>query len=99
MQLVIRDAAATDGDAAALWAEMQDERLGRMTLFATHLADTGALRADVTADIARDLLWTYNSAEVFQLLVLERGWTPEQYGHWVSAALTAALLPPTDRTI
>jgi hypothetical protein len=37
-------------------------------------------------------LWTYNSAELYQLLVIERGWTSHRYGQWVAAALTAALL-------
>ena len=41
---------------------------------------------------ARDVLWTYNSAELFQLLVIERGWSPKRYGRWVADASTAALL-------
>jgi hypothetical protein len=42
---------------------------------------------------ARDVLWTYNSAELFQLLVVERRWSAKRYGRWVADALTAALLP------
>jgi hypothetical protein len=92
VQLVIRDAATTDPDARAVWAELQAERLAGMTIFATTLHDRGHLRPDVTIDDARDTLWTYNSAELYQLLVIERSWTPHHYGHWVAAALTAALL-------
>ena len=92
VQLVIRDAATTDPDARAVWAELQAERLAGMTIFATALHDRGHLRPDVTVDDARDTLWTYNSAELYQLLVIERGWTPHHYGRWVAAALTAALL-------
>ena len=99
LQLVIRDAASTHEDAATLWAELQAERLAGMTWFATNLARQGFLRPGVTRETARDTLWTYNSAEVFQLLVLERGWSPRRYGQWVATALTSALLPPTDRTI
>jgi hypothetical protein len=44
-------------------------------------------------DEARDLLWTYNSPELYELLVLRRGWTPQRYGRWLADALTAALLP------
>ena len=73
-------------------AELQAERLAGMTIFATALHDRGHLRHDVTVDDARDTLWTYNSAELFELLVIERGWTPQHYGHWIAAALTAALL-------
>ena len=46
-------------------------------------------------DEARDLLWTYNSPELYELLVLQRGWTPQRYGRWLADALTAALLPLT----
>ena len=61
-----------------------------MTTFATTLHDRGHLRHDVTVDDARDTLWAYNSAELYQLLVIERGWTPDHYGQWIAAALTAA---------
>jgi AcrR family transcriptional regulator len=92
VQLVIRDAAAADPDARAVWTELQAERLAGMTIFATALHERGQLRNDVSIDDARDTLWTYNSAELYQLLVIERGWTPDHYGQWVAAALTAALL-------
>ena len=92
VQLVIRDAATTDPDARALWAELQAERLAGMTIFATTLHTRGHLRRKITVDDARDTLWAYNSAELYQLLVIERGWTPEHYGHWVASALTSALL-------
>jgi hypothetical protein len=42
---------------------------------------------------ARHVLWTLNSVEIYDLLVLQRGWAPERYGRWVADALIAALLP------
>jgi AcrR family transcriptional regulator len=95
LQLVIRDAATTDADAAAVWAELQAERLTGMGRFADALGRDGHLRRGVTRAVARDVLWTYNSAELFQLLVMERGWSPQRYGRFVASALTAALLPPS----
>ena len=50
------------------------------TIFATALHERGHLRNDVTIDDARDTLWTYNSAELYQLLVIERSWTADHYG-------------------
>jgi AcrR family transcriptional regulator len=93
VQLVIRDAAATDPEARTVWVELQTERLKGMTIFARALHDDGHLRPGISTNEARDVLWTYNSAELFQLLVLERGWTPKRYGQWVADALIAALLP------
>ena len=93
IQLVIRDAAGSDPEARAVWDELQAERLHGMSMFARALHERGHLRAGVSAATARDVLWTYNSAEVFELLVLQRGWSPRRYGRWIAAALTAALLP------
>src|SRR5438270_11791306 len=84
IQLVIRDAAATDAEAKLVWAELQAERLRGMMMFARALHADGHLRPGISTSEARDILWTYNSAEVFQLLVMERGWSPKRYGRWVA---------------
>lgn len=91
IQLLARAAAATDPEAAAIWDQLCAERLHGMTLFARGLAEH--LRDDVTVDDARDLLWTHNSPELYDLLVNARGWSPERFGQWLSASLIAALLP------
>ena len=43
---------------------------------------------------ATDILWTLNHPDVWQLLVLERGWTPEQFEAWFADAACAQLLAP-----
>ena len=93
VQLVILDAAANDPEAARLWQQLQDERLRGMTMFAQNLADNGHLRHGVSTTEAAEVMWTYNSAEIYRLLVIERRWTPQRYGRWVATALTNSLLP------
>ena len=90
--LVVRDAAATDAGAAELWAQLQAERLTGMTAYATHLHEGGYLRDGVSLEEARDVLWTHNSVELWDLLVRQRGWTDERFGGWVGRQLIAALL-------
>ncbi len=90
--LVVRDAAASDPGAAGVWAKLQAERLTGMTMFAAHLAANGHLRAAVSSEEARDVLWTHNSVELWDLLVNQRGWTNERFGRWVGQQLIAALL-------
>ena len=92
VQLLVREAAATDAGAADVWRQMTTERLTGMTMFASALHDGGHLRPGLSVDEARDVLWTYNSAEIYDLLVLQRGWEPDRYGRWVADALAAALL-------
>lgn len=93
LQLLIRSAAAGDPDAATVWDQMTRERLAGMTELARHLHQEGHLRPDVSVDEARDVLWTYNSVELYDLLVLQRGWEAKRYGRWIAEALIAALLP------
>jgi AcrR family transcriptional regulator len=90
--LVVRAAAATDDGAAELWEQLQAERLTGMTAFAKHLDEGGHLRKDVSAAEARDVVWTHNSVEMWDLLVIQRGWSAKRFGTWVGRQLIAALL-------
>lgn len=92
LQLILRDAAASHPDAAAIWTQMVDERLTGMTRLAEHLHEGGHLRAGISVEEAAEVLWTYNSVELFDLLVLQRSWEPARYGRWIADALIAALL-------
>lgn len=90
--LVVRDAAVSDKGAAGVWARLEAERLTGMTAFADHLYGGGHLRADVSRDEARDVLWAHNSVELWELLVAKRGWPPPRFGRWIGHQLIAALL-------
>jgi AcrR family transcriptional regulator len=90
--LLARAAATLDADVAVVWQQLQDERLVGMTAFAGHLAGTGLLGVELTQDDVRDVLWTFNSVSIYELLVLERGWAPDRYGRFVADALTGALI-------
>jgi AcrR family transcriptional regulator len=92
IQLVVRDAAATDAGAAEVWARLQTERLTGMTVFARHLREGGHLRKGVTMEEARDVLWTHNSVELWDLLVNQRQWSSKRFGKWIGQQLIAALL-------
>lgn len=87
-----RQAAMTDADAAEVWATMNAERLTGATRFSAHLHENGLLRNDITVEAARDIVWTYNSLELYELLVLNRGWSLDDYRDFISKALIAALL-------
>lgn len=90
--LALRDAAVTDEDARALWREVSDRRARNMLVFAADLAATGELREDLTERRVADVLWSMNAAEYWTLLVVERGWTAEEYRHWVLDAWSRLLL-------
>lgn len=93
IQLMVRDAAASDPGAADVWGQLRQELLNGMTMFAADLQATGGLRPRLPANQVRDLLWTFNSVEFFELLVLQRGWTPKRYAQFVADTLIGALIP------
>ncbi len=95
--LLIRAAAALDVSMAELLAEVDEQRLRRMETNARTLYERGDLRSDVTLDDARDIMWTYTAPELYELLVLRRGWSPEQFGGLAAEQMIAALLPPEPR--
>ena len=91
--LLVRVAATADSEMAQLQAHLDAQRLERMTSNARNLARGGHLRADVTVARAGEIMWTYSSPELYELLVLNRGWRLEQYSTFVSDAMIGALLP------
>jgi AcrR family transcriptional regulator len=90
---VIRTAAPSDPDIGALWGRIQTEFHANQRVIVESLAAKGALRAGLDVDRAADLLWTLNHPNVWQLLVGERGWTPEQWERWLAETAAAQLLP------
>jgi AcrR family transcriptional regulator len=91
--LLLRAAAAADTEMAELHAEMDARRLTRMTRNARTLARGGHLRAGITARQAGEVLWTYSSPELYELLVLNRRWSLSRYGEFIAEAIIAAVLP------
>ncbi len=90
--LALRDAATTDQDCAALWAEISARRAKNMRMFAVDLRSTGELRAELSDDQVADIIWSMNAAEYWVLLVHERHWSPAEFASWVIDAWTRVLL-------
>jgi AcrR family transcriptional regulator len=90
--LLARSAATSDTAASEVWRQMVAERRGGMAEFASHLLAGNHLRTGVDVEEATDVLWFLNSPEAWELLVMEREWTPEHFGHWVYDMAVASLL-------
>ena len=90
--LVIRGAAGADQDAADLWARLGAQRLAGMTMLAEHLAESGVLASGRTVAQTRDELWALGAVEVYELLVGQRGWSPERYRDWLVDVWAGRLL-------
>lgn len=88
----IRGAAPGDTDIAELWSRIQSEFHANQRTIVASIHDKGALRATLDIERATDILWTINHPSVWQLLVVERGWTPEQYEAWCADLACEQLL-------
>jgi AcrR family transcriptional regulator len=73
-------------------ATINGERLAGTTMVARRLEEMGALRPGLDVERARDLIWTLNSIEVWELLVRQRGWSPDEWEAWQARALVEAVL-------
>jgi AcrR family transcriptional regulator len=89
---VIRSAAPTDPDTGELWNRIRSDFYANQRLIAESLAAKDALRSGVDADTATDILWTLNISNLWQLLVVERGWPPERYEQWIGDIACSQLL-------
>ena len=89
---IVHGAATADPEIAALLRGLGASRLQDNHLIAQALARNQALAPGMTVERATDLLWTLGSAEVYRLLVVERGWLPGEYEQWLAAALIEQLL-------
>lgn len=89
--LLVQVAASRDPDLASLARELDANRRARMRDNAHRLADAGHLPPSLSVAQATDILWTYSSPEVYDLLVIRSGWNLQQYATFISAGLAAHL--------
>jgi hypothetical protein len=90
--ILVRSAAGADPELHDLLGEIDAARLRRMTHNARRLRRAGHLRPGVSISVAADIMWTYSSPELYELLVVRRGMPIRRYGQFVAEAMIAALL-------
>ncbi len=91
VQILIRDGRHHDETLRETWKTLLAERLVGMTMLGRHLVETGQLRDGITVEETADVLWTYISVEVYELLVLQREWSLDRYAAWIGRAIHDAL--------
>jgi AcrR family transcriptional regulator len=91
---LVRFAAASDPDMAALLKAHNDVRERRARHHARFLKERGYLRQGVSLARATDILWTCTSDELYDLLVDQRGWSRSGFARFLGDFMIGALLPP-----
>jgi AcrR family transcriptional regulator len=81
----------TDAAAARAWQSRLESRLAGCRAIVSRLKAEGSLKRGLDPSIAADLLWTMTSLRMWEDLVLEREWSPEQYQGYLTNVLIGAL--------
>lgn len=92
VMLLARAAAATDVEAQTLLDDMHTQRLMRMEHNARRLRRRPGLRPQLATAHIRDVLFTYTAPELYETLVLHRGWSLEAYADFLFHGMTGQLL-------
>ncbi len=89
---ILRAAGTADSDAAAAWREADLQARAAQEPFIRTLANRGILRTGLLEREAADLLWALGGPDLYRLLVVESGWSDDQYELWLAQALATQLL-------
>ena len=89
---IMEGAASASPEVAALLRQLHEGRWRDVRPISESLAQKGALRPGMTVDEATAIHWTLCSSQVFRMLVVERGWSPDHYEEWLASALVRELL-------
>jgi AcrR family transcriptional regulator len=85
---MLREASASDFAVRAQWrSNAVVNRHEETKVFVTQLATLVELPEGLEVERATDLIWTYASFETAEALIVERGWTPEDYETWTAVAI------------
>ena len=91
MIAIYKSAADVDAEAAA---EQQEALAGRRRNMGLFIEESlTLLRPDLTLQKAQDLFYALTLVEIYQNLVGESGWSPDEYESWLAQILKQQLLP------
>ena len=89
---LLRGSGSVAPELAEVSATVEWRRRRQQARLIEFLRQQGVLRTDRSDAEATDELWALTSFDLYRLLVLQSGWTIEQYETWLSEVLTQRLL-------
>lgn len=89
---LLRGAGMVAPELAAVEDEANCQRYDSQVMVVDALEKAGLLRAGLSRDKARAILWGLTSREMFRMLVRERGWSGDEYEEWLGGAIRQELV-------
>jgi AcrR family transcriptional regulator len=91
---LLRGASSFSPALRRLEATLEEKRFALQEARVLRLFEAGKAREGLSIEKARRLLWMYTSRDIYRLLVLEGGFTPDEYEAWLAQTLLTALVAP-----
>lgn len=88
----MRGAAMLSPELRASVQEAEDLRYARQENVVKQLFEAGVQIPELSYEQARDLFWSLTGPDLYRMLVLERGWTPDAYQAQLAQLLITSLL-------
>ncbi len=89
---ILRGASVVSPELKELEQEREARRYERQSKYVKKLHEEGYLVRGLALHKARDILWTLTGRDLYHMLVIERGWTPDEYEAWLAGLLQVSLL-------
>lgn len=72
--------------------ERENRRYERLQESITHLAKENALAPGINQKKAHDIFWALTGRDLYRMLVIERGWSSQEYEDWLANLLAKTVL-------
>lgn len=89
---VFRGAAILAPEFKELEKEKEMRRYNRQEVTIKAMAKEKSLAKELSVIKARDILWAFTGRDMYRMLVVEQGWTSDQYEKWLSQLLINNLI-------
>lgn len=89
---LLHGASAIDPIFKDLEKEMEERRYRRQEEGIRNLFEEGHLKDGLKLTEARDILWAFTGRDLYRMLVVERGWSSDDYEKWITESLIRELL-------
>lgn len=88
----LRGASILDPVFKGLEIERERRRYQRQKETVETMAKEKAFRANLSLSKIRDILWAFTGRDLYRMVVIERGWSSDEYEKWLADLLIQALL-------
>jgi|SRR3989339_1451743 len=92
---VFRGAVVLAPEFKELEKEREMRRYSRQEVTIKAMAKENSLSKNLSANKARDVLWAFTGRDLYRMLVVEQGWTSEEYEKWLAQLLANTLIDQT----